>query len=290
MIRRWFLFLACTLALPAQPRRIISTAPSITEILYALGLGDRVAAVTRFCRYPPEAQLKPKIGDYVNPNLEAIAALKPDLVIVQTNPVHLRERLTNLHLHTIEVDQQNVAGIYESIRVIGDAAGVPDRSAKLIDSIRAGLDAVRARASAFKPVRMMFVVGRSLGRLDGLVVVGRASFLNEVIRTAGGENVFNDALAPYPGVSLEEVIARDPEVIIDMGDMSDTVAVSDQHKREVVALWDRVPAVTAVKRHHVFAAAADVYMVPGPRVVESARLIFDMLHPLLKPASAADQK
>src|ERR1700722_7966305 len=82
----------------AQPPRIASTAPSITELLYALGLGDHVAGVTRFCRYPPEAQLKPKIGDYVNPNLEAIAALKADLVVIQTNPVRLRERLETMHL------------------------------------------------------------------------------------------------------------------------------------------------------------------------------------------------
>lgn len=279
MFRRSFLVLACAMFGAAQPRRIVSTAPSITEMLYALGLGDRVAGVTRFCRYPPEARLKPKIGDYVNPDLEAIAALRPDLVIVQANPVHLRERLENMHLRTIEVDQQNIAGIYESIRVVGEATGVPDRAAKLIESIRSGLEAVRSRAAAFAPVRTMFVVGRSVGRLDGLVVVGRASFLNEVIRTAGGENVFSDALAPYPGVSLEEVIARDPEVIIDMGDMSDTVGVSQEHLREVVALWNRTPSLFAVRHHRVYAIAADMYMVPGPRVVDSARSIFEMLHP-----------
>lgn len=279
MLRRLFLSLACAALLPAQPQRIVSTTPSITEILYALGLGDRVAGVTRFCRFPPEAQLKPKIGDYVNPNLEAIAALKPDLVLIQTNPVRLRERLTAMHLRTVEVDQQNIAGIYESIRAIGEAASVPERADQLIGSIRAGLDAVRARASAFKPVRVMFVVGRSQGRLDGLVVVGKASFLNEVLHVAGGENVFHDALASYPNVSLEEVMGRNPEVILDMGDMSDTVGITDQHKREVVALWDRVSAVDAVKHHRVFAIAQDYYIVPGPRVIDAARSIFDMLHP-----------
>jgi iron complex transport system substrate-binding protein len=277
MLRRLFLSLACAALLPAQPQRIVSTAPSITEMLYALGLGDRVAGVTRFCRYPPEAQLKPKIGDYVNPNLEAIASLKPDLVIIQTNPVRLRERLVNMHLRTIEVDQQSIAGIYASIRAVGEAAGVSDRAEKLIDSIRSGLDAVHARAAALKPVRVMFVIGRSQGRLDGLVVVGRASYLNEVIRTAGGENVFHDAMAPYPNVSLEEVMARNPEVILDMGDMSDTVSVTEQHKHEVVALWDRVGTVDAVKHHRVFAIASDMYVVPGPRAVDAAQAIFDML-------------
>ncbi len=279
MLRRLFLSLACAAVLSAQPQRIVSTAPSITEILYALGLGDRVAAVTRFCRYPPEAQLKPKIGDYINPNIEAIAALKPDLVIIQTNPAHLRDRLSVMHLRIVELDQQNISGIYTSIRTIGDAAGVPERADKLIASIRADLDAVRSRAAALKPVRVMFVVGRSMGRLDGLVVAGKASFLNEVLHIAGGENVFHDALAAYPKVSLEEVMARNPEVILDMGDMSDTVGVTDQHKREIVALWDRVATVDAVKHHGVFAISSDIYIVPGPRVTESARAIFDMLHP-----------
>src|ERR1700722_17891607 len=98
MLRRFFLSLVGATLLAGQPQRIVSTAPSITEMLYALGLGDRVVAVTRFCRYPPEAQLKPKIGDYVNPNIEAIASLKADLVVIQTNPVRLRERLETMHL------------------------------------------------------------------------------------------------------------------------------------------------------------------------------------------------
>src|SRR5271169_6151182 len=106
--RRIALWLVVAAALAAQnspPQRIVSTAPSITEMLYALGLGDRVVGVTRFCRYPPEAQKKPKIGDYINPNMEAIAALRPDLVIVQTNPVHLADRLGALKLHVLEIDQ-----------------------------------------------------------------------------------------------------------------------------------------------------------------------------------------
>lgn len=274
------LWLICCAALAAPPQRIVSTAPSITELLYALGLGDRVVGVTRFCRYPPEAQSKPKIGDYINPNLEMIASLKPDLVIVQTNPVRLAARLAALHLHTLEIDQHSIAALYQSIRVVGDAADVPARATQLIDSIRAPLDEIRARATRPKPVRAMFVIGRSPNRLDGLVVVGKTSYLSEVIELAGGENVFRDAVAAYPQVSLEEVIARNPEVIIDMGDMSDTVNVTEEHKRSVVALWQqRMAVLSAVKQHRVFAVASDEYVTPGPRVVDAARQIFEMLHP-----------
>jgi len=266
-----------------QPQRIISTAPSVTEILYAMGLGDRVAAVTTFCHYPPEARKKPKIGDYVNPNLEMMLSLKPDLVIVQTNPARLAERLQALHLRVLEVDQQNIEAIYKSIRTIGDAAGVPGNSARLIESMRGGLDAVRTRAARLKKARVMFVIGRLPGRIDGLAVVGNASFLNEVIEIAGGENVFRDAMAAYPRVSLEEVIARSPDVILDMGDMADTVGVTEEHKREVVGLWrERAVTVSAVKQHRVFAIASDIYVVPGPRVVDAAQEIFSILHPEMR--------
>lgn len=280
--RRFALWLIATGLLIAQPQRIVSTAPSITELLFALGLGDRVVGVTRFCRYPPEAQKKAIIGDYINPNIEVIASLKPDLVIVQQNPVRLTERLNSLRLHTLEIDQQNVPfedAIYGSIRIVGDATGTPARAAQLIDTIRKGLESVRARSAALKRKRVMFVVGRSPGRLDGLIVVGRAAYLNEVMAIAGGDNVFRDAVAPYPEISLESVIARDPEVLLDMGDMSDTVAVSEQHKREVVTLWQRQQVLTAVKQNRVIAIASDMYVVPGPRVVDAARALLAMIHP-----------
>jgi len=276
--RRAALFLLCAALVSAQPQRIVSTAPSLTELLYALGLGDEVVGVTRFCRYPPEAMKKPKIGDFINPNLEAIAALKPDLVVIQTNPVHLAARLQALHLHVLEVDQQDIAAIYTSIRQVGGATGVADRAMNLIDSIRSGLDAVRSQAARFPRTRVMFVVGRTPGRLDGLIVAGKASYLNEVIDIAGGENVFRDASAAYPEVSLEEVIARNAGVIVDIGDMGDDVAVTPEHQREVMAVWQRVPSVEAVKRHRVFALAPDQYLVPGPRVVDAARAMFNVLH------------
>jgi len=272
------LLLAATLS-AAPPQRIVSTAPSITELLYALGLGDRVVGVTRFCRYPPEAQLKPKIGDYTSPNLEAIAALRPDLVVIQTNPIHLADLLARLKLHVLEIDQENIAAIYKSIHEVGAATGTEQRAAQLTDSIREGLNKIRASVSALPRVRMMFVIGRSPDRLDGLVVAGRASYLNEAIEIAGGENVFKDAKAAYPEVSLEEVMARNPQVIVDMGDMADTVGVTEQHKRSVIALWNRIPTLAAVKQHRVFAVASDIYVVPGPRVIDAAKAFAEMLHP-----------
>ena len=128
------IFAAALLAAPAPQRqieRIVSTAPSITELLYALGLGDRVVGVTKYCRYPPEAQSKPKIGDYTSPNLEAIASLKPDLVVIQTNPIHLADKLAALKLHVLEVNQENIAAIYKSIQQVGAATGADHAAAQL---------------------------------------------------------------------------------------------------------------------------------------------------------------
>ena len=278
--RRSFALFLCAAALAqAQPQRIVSTAPSITELLYALGLGDRVVGVTRFCRYPPEAQLKTKIGDYTAPNLEAIAALKPDLVIVQSNPVKLRQRLEALHLRVLEINQDSIAAIHVSIEQVSVVTGTQGAGARLRAAIDQGLGTIRARTSSMPRVKMMFVVGRSPNRLDGLVVAGRASYLNEVIEIAGGTNVFRDAMAAYPEVSLEEVMARNPEAIIDMGDMSDTVGVTESHKREVIALWNRAPNLAAVKTHRVFAVASDMFVVPGPRVIDAAKAFAEMLHP-----------
>jgi iron complex transport system substrate-binding protein len=282
MRRTILLWLAAVSLLGQPPQRIVSTAPSITELLYALGLGDRIVGVDRFSRYPAEALRKPKIGDYVNPNLESIASLRPDLVIIPTNPVKLAERLGTLRLKVLELDQESIAKLYESFRVTGQATGATSQAAKLTSTVRGQLEAVRARAAPLKKTRMMFVVGRTPNRLDGLIVVGQASYLNEIIALAGGENVFRDAVASYPEVSLEEVLARNPDVIVDMGDMADTVGVTDEHKRGVTNLWERLTSVAAVKQHRIYAVASDVYVVPGPRVVEAAKAFLQMLHPEAK--------
>lgn len=263
----------------ASPRRIVSTAPSITEMLYALGLGDRVVGVTTYCHYPPEARLKPKIGSYTEPNVEAIAGTRPDLVIIQNNPIHLATRLSALHLNVLEVRHDNVADVYASIQRIGDAAGVSDRAAALNRRMQQQLASIRGRTATLPRTRMMFVIGRAPSRLEDIIVVGKASYLNDIITIAGGDNIFKDAIAPYPKVGMEEILARNPEVIVDMGDMSQTEGITQEHKREVVGLWDQYAIIAAVKSHRVFAVASDVFTVPGPRMVDAAHEFARMLHP-----------
>lgn len=273
--------LLCVLCVSAvsPPARIVSTAPSITEMLYALGLGDRVVGVTTFCHYPPEAASKPKIGNYLRPDLETIVALRPDLVVMERTGVRQAERLPALKLNVLEVDDGTIPGIYESIQRIGAAAGVPDRAAALCAEIRGGLDQIRRRLAQLPRRRILFVVGHTPGRLENLIAAGRGSYLDQVIELAGAANIFRDAVATYPKVSIEQVLARNPEVIVDMGEMAQTTGVTEQQKRAVVALWNRYPVLAAVKQRRVFAVASDIFVVPGPRVVEAARAFAQMAHP-----------
>jgi iron complex transport system substrate-binding protein len=280
IIRRTFALFFLGAALFAQaPQRIVSTAPSITELLYALGLGDRVVGVDRFSRYPPQALTKPRIGDYAAPNLEVIASLRPDLVMIPTNPVRLRQRLEALQLRVLELNQEGIPALYESIRIVGQATGATAQAARLTQQIRGDLEAIRARAARQSRTRVLFVAGHTPQRLEGLIVAGGASYLNEIIDIAGGENVFRDAKAAYPMVALEEILARNPEVIVDMGEMGDTVGVTEAQKRAVQNLWTRMSSVAAVRNRRVHAVASDIFVVPGPRVVAAATEFLTLLHP-----------
>ncbi len=260
------------------PRRIVSTAPSITETLFALGLGARVVGDTTFCNYPPAARRLPRIGTFLEPNLETILALRPDLVVIIRNPIHLGEKIRALGLRVVEVDQETVSSIFDSIRQLGAITGVPDAAAKLTRSLKSQLDQVRRRAAAQPRKRVAFIIGRNPGALEGMVAVGNASYLNELLALAGGDNVFGKAAAAYPRVSLEEIFARDPEVIIDMGDMAQPEDVSAQRRRAVVNLWNRYPSISAVKHRRVFAVSSGIFVVPGPRMVEAARAFERFLH------------
>ena len=272
-----FVFAAAVAA--QAPQRIVSTAPSITELLYALGLGDRVVGVDRFSRFPPEAMQKPKIGDYAAPNLEVISSLRPELVMIPTNPVQLRQRLEALRLRVLELNQEGIPALYESIRIVGQATGATSQATRLTDRIRTDLEAIRARSARLPRTRILFVAGHTPNRLEALIVAGQASYLNEIIEIAGGQNVFADAGAAYPMVALEEILARNPEVIIDMGEMGETVGVTDAQKRSVENLWTRMATVSAVRNKRVHAVASDIFVVPGPRVVDAATEFFKLLHP-----------
>jgi iron complex transport system substrate-binding protein len=248
-------------------------------MLYALGLGNRVVGVTTFCHYPPEVREKPQIGSYMSPNLETMLELRPDLVIILKEHTGLGERLRKVGLSVLELEHTSLEGVYQSLRVLGKRAGVEDTAEKRIASIQSALDEIGARAKNLPRRSVMFIIGRTPGTIRDLMVVGRGSFLNELITIAGGRNLFGDSAGFYPKIALEELYAGRPEVVIDMGDMSDTDRVTDEHKISVARLWQEFPMLPAVQAGRVFPVANDIFVVPGPRIVEAAGELLRMIHP-----------
>lgn len=265
------------LALHAQPRRIVSTAPSFTETLYAIGAGDRVVGVSVHCHFPKEVEGVAKVGTYIQPSIEAIVRLKPDLVLVHKQQPKVAAQLSRLGIATLALTNASLDDTFSSIREVGRALNMAAQAARLEQSIRGRLEGLRRAASGQPRKSLLFVVGRTPGRLEGLVAVGKGSFLNELITIAGGRNALADSLVTYPRISVEAVLRIDPDVIVDMGDMAETVGVTEVHKQEVVKLWRRQSDLKAVASGRVYAVAADIFVVPGPRIAEAAEAFARML-------------
>ena len=277
---RFALAILCSLLpLPAQPARIVSTAPSLTEMLYALGLGAKVVGVTSFCRYPPEAEQKPKIGTFVQPDFEKILALRPDVVFIITNPLDLAAKLRRLGVRVEELNQDSVESIFESIRKIGAVTGTSERATKLLQTLKGDLDEVRASVRGRPPVSTVFVIDRTPGTLQGMFAPGAGSYLDELLTLAGGKNIMSGTSMLYPKLSLEQILSADPDVIIDMGDYSHGRAVTPNSREEKLRLWSRYGNLRAVRTGRVYDIAADHFVVPGPRMVDAAREFRRILHP-----------
>jgi iron complex transport system substrate-binding protein len=255
----------------AIPSRIVSTSPSITETLFALGLGDHVVGVSSYCRYPEPVNRLPRVGSFLKPDTEAIVRLHPDLVIVHAGPHTVPQQLAGMKIRTALVDRGNLAGVYSSTRIIGQAAGVPDRAASLVATIQRRLETIRESGSRLTRRRVLLIVGREPGTLTNLIGAGPGSFLHDVIAAAGGVNVLGDkGLPEYPQISMESVIRLAPDVIVDAGDMGDSV---EEHRRRqpfTERLWREQPNVAAGRRGDVHAVTSDAFVVPGPRVVDAA--------------------
>lgn len=267
--------------------RIVSTSPSITETLFALGLGDRVVAVSRYCRYPAEAAKLPRIGNFLEPDAEMIARLRPDLVFVHPESGGTRRKLATLQIPVVTVDRgTTLAGVFSSIRTIAGGAGVPERGGTLVSTLEQHLARVRATVAGRAHRKVLLIVGRRAGTLTDLVAVGARSYLSDLATIAGGVNVLGDAWLPeYPRISLETVIRLAPDVIVDAGDMGDTPEDRRSRQARTEALWKRQPLVAA-SNGSVHAVISDAFVVPGPRVVEVAETFARWFHQV-GPADAA---
>jgi iron complex transport system substrate-binding protein len=259
----------------SPPQRIVSTAPSITEMLFALGAGDRVVGVTTYCRYPEEARQKPKIGGYTSPNVEAILRQRPDLVVVLEDRTDLADKLKSFSVPTLPLRHQSLADIERSIVTLAAHLGLEDHGRQVVTRIRRDLARVTESVSKRPRRSVLFLVGRNPGSLTDIYAVGRSNYLDELITLAGGTNLFRDAAVAYSKVSLEDILARDPDVIVDM---SHQEGVSAQDIRTIQALWGRFPSLRAVRNRDVHVVTEDIFVVPGPRVTVAVESLARMIH------------
>lgn len=254
------------LAKPA--RRVVSLAPSVTEILFAVGLDAEVVGVTTFCDYPAQAKSKPKIGSSI-PNLEAILGLKPDLIVGNDyiRPDVLA-KLEQLKIPVFILSPKTVEEILGHIGTVGRLVG-HDREARTVaQRLRERLGELRSRMGAAKPVRVFYVVNT-----DPLISVGAGSFIHQMLELAGGENIVGHTTIPYPKVSLEEVLRRDPEVLLFPVGASEGIPEVEQQR------WRKWSSLSAVVHNRLHQVKAELVNRPGPRVVEGIEALAGALHP-----------
>jgi iron complex transport system substrate-binding protein len=272
---------ALTLRLSAQgtPKRIVSTAPSITEALFALGLGDQVVGVSRFCNFPASVLKLPKVGTYLAPDAEAIARLVPDLVILQRISSGLTDRLHALRISFIEVPHGTLNDVYTGITLMAKAAGVPDRGSALNDRIKRELTGLQVKAKGLPSPRVLAIVNRRPGMLADITAVGPDNYLQQLLEIAGGTNVLaKPGLPMYPRISLETVLRDDPDVILDLSGQQESEAERQAASVQVQALWGQQFQLTAVRNRRVVVGVSNALLVPGPRAPEAAQLLFDYMH------------
>jgi iron complex transport system substrate-binding protein len=259
-------------------KRIVSMAPSITETLYAVGLGDRVVGVTRYCEYPPEVQELPRVGGYHDPNFEAVVALQPDLVVLLSGDKPSQVAFQKLRIPTLVVCHDNLEGILDSFVQLGRVGQVQADARQIAADIRTRLEQIRQKTAAAPRPKVLFVIERSLGsgKLEDVYVAGSDGFFDRIIELAGGRNACPPGAVRFPIVSAEGILWMDPEVVIDM---TAGLAQGQPNQEAILAAWQQVAEVKAVKAGRVHAFDQDYAFVHGPRFILLVEDLARLLHP-----------
>jgi iron complex transport system substrate-binding protein len=250
------------------PQKVVSLAPSVTETVFALGLGGRLVGVTNHCDYPPEARRIANIGGFMNPSVEAILAKRPELVIGvsgATDPAKARE-LERFGLRVILLSLSSVREILKTMRDVGAVLGNTAAGEKLAAKIAASLDRVHLQVAGAPTRSTLLVVG-----LSPLVTVGGSNYIDELITLAGGKNIAGDAAQPWLNLPDEFVIAKGPEVIIEAGMGSERGSRGKN--------WADLRSIPAVREGRVHSYASDKILRPGPRIGEALEEIARLVHP-----------
>ena len=258
------------ISVPAPPKRLIALAPNLTEILYALDLGDRVVGVTNHCNYPPEASLKPKVGSYIHLNVEQIISLSPDLVIgtMDGNERYVLDLLEQARIKVFFVNPRDVRQAIETISTVGLVCGVPERARQISGRLTTRVDrVVEATGTKKKPLVFLQI------HIQPIMTVNRNTVHHDLIHLAGGENMAADEPVTYPRISLEEVIRRKPKVIL--------ISSMEREGRFEKARqdWLQWTSIPAVQKGRVHLIDSDVIDRPAPRVVDGLEIMAKLLHP-----------
>jgi iron complex transport system substrate-binding protein len=257
-----------------SPRRIVSLVPAVTEMLFAIGAGDEVVGVSSFDEYPPEVRSKPRVGALIDPDLERILSLRPTLAIVYASQADLRQQLRRAGVAEFAYRHAGLRELPGTIRTIGDLVGRPARARELAGSIERDLDAIRRRVAGLPRPDTMLVFSRETGSLRSIYVSGGVGFLNDMLEAAGGRNVFGDVARENLQASLEQILKRAPEVIVEVR----VGPASDLDVEQVAREWQGL-SVPAVRNRRVHVWRDPSLVVPGPRVVGATELLASLLHP-----------
>jgi len=257
-------------SVPEHPQRVIALAPSITEIIFALDRQSCLAGITRYSDYPPETAGIPRVGVYVQPDLEKILALNPDLCIAikDGNPEQVARRLEGLNVPVYAVDPRNLDGVMQTIGEIGDLLNARKQAEALVGRMRSRIDFVRARVSeaATRP-RVFFQIG-----ISPIVSAGTDTFANEIIELAGGQNLAEGETA-YPRFSREQLLSLFPDVIVITS--MDRGGVFEAARAE----WEKWTQIPAARNHRIHLVDSNIFDRPTPRLVEALELMARLIHP-----------
>jgi len=245
-------------------------APNLTEMVYDIGAEEQLVGVTDFCKFPPAAKSKQKIGGWINPNYEKILSLKPDLVLALRFHGKAVENLKKLKIPLLVLDCQTVQDVLDAYDVLGKKLGHEGDAKRGKAAMERRLAKAKARAQKHRAVSVLFVIGHNPGTLEQLYGVGPKNFVDELITLAGGVNILSDAREPYPLVSKEQLLKRDPDIIIDSIPSSEMTPAQLKAEKES---WKKFPSLKAVRENRVYTLTTDEYLIPGPTMAGLAEYL-----------------
>jgi len=255
------------------PKRVVSLAPNLTEIMFAIGAGERVVGVTTYDDYPEAVKQLPRVGGFIDPSVEAILALEPDLVVCTPNPGgrNRMDALSRMGVPILVLPSYGMRDIFTVIKTLGELFGKKDSARELVDSMKKRIVNVAELIQGVRRPRVLLVYGHR-----PIMAAGPGSFGDGMLKLAGGENVLKDSKMRYPNVPMEEIIRLMPEVIIDA---SSSGTGAEMTRAEVGKVWGRWKVLPAVKNHRIHIFDSALWFRPGPRVALGLEKLFSILHP-----------